>query len=385
MSEKVLALVEEANQYKAVGNALFSKKNYSEAIANYKKALDTCPIERVEEHAIYWGNIGLCEIKLGKYVEAVDACTKALNNSPKYTKALYRRVQANLKIGTLTALKNAREDYVVLNTNAIHQSSLTTEEKKQISVSLASLPAQILKAEKHEKIGESGSTDDTMKSTSVITIFCVLEQRSQNDAYVFSIQTSKDKTFCELKEIIKQMQAPNFDHFPSEDFELSYVDIQNSREDVLSFFFDTGFGKKLPDTKYIRDYWTDTSSDDRIRILVVPPKQAILIPLNEEPKVIIQPTRKFKSIIRCEHITVNSILYGMPGYELHMYIDDFGLVKDLPSNYLASCLYYGKNVDTSPGVRGIAVLIDTYKKLTLEDFKYILSVAKNSGQTYENS
>ena len=70
------------------------------------------------------------------------------------------------------------------------------------------------------------------------------------------------------------------------------------------------------------------------------------------------------------------ILYGLPGY---IYGDEFGLLKKsyCTRNPLATVLLYGRKLNEVPGVRGPVVLTDARKSLTLDDFRYILSTAKN--------
>ena len=66
-SEEIAELLKTAEQHKSTGNNLFSKQKYEEAIEQYEKALNTCPIEKKKERAVYWGNIGACQIKLVIY------------------------------------------------------------------------------------------------------------------------------------------------------------------------------------------------------------------------------------------------------------------------------------------------------------------------------
>ncbi|KAG9289824.1 hypothetical protein G9A89_015404 [Geosiphon pyriformis] len=159
-SEEIASLVSEANEHKTEGNKFFTKSEYPDAIQQYHKALDACPEECTEERAVYWGNIGACEIKLENYKQAVDACTKALNASPKYTKVLLRRAQANEKIGSYAALISAQEDYKELLESPDHQEKLTPVNCKNIRNSLTRLPRQISEAQEHEKNEMLGKLKD---------------------------------------------------------------------------------------------------------------------------------------------------------------------------------------------------------------------------------
>ncbi|CAG8611169.1 13685_t:CDS:2 [Gigaspora rosea] len=151
--EEIEKLVELANSYKITGNDYFAKMKYNEAIIQYEKALDTCPDERKDERAIYWGNIGACYFKLEKYKDAVDSCTKgiiiiegrihkftffnllymllALEDSPTYTKALLH--------------------YKALQSTSSHFSTLNSQTRKQVNTSIQRLPPQISIIQEKEK------------------------------------------------------------------------------------------------------------------------------------------------------------------------------------------------------------------------------------------
>ncbi len=130
-----------------------------------------------------------------------------------------------------------------------------------------------------------------------ITLLCLLQQRRPGDVYTFSVQISKNKTIGELKEVIKKENAPEFDNFPTEDLQLSKIDILDS--DVISFFDDGCYGDELPATRYIKDYWVNPP-EGYIQVLVEPPKQVIFIPVIGTPIVVIKPKNKFKDMIGCE-------------------------------------------------------------------------------------
>ncbi|CAG8555026.1 5595_t:CDS:2, partial [Diversispora eburnea] len=126
--EEIEKLVNLANNCKLNGNEYFSKSKYEEAIKEYEKALDTCPIEKKDERAIYWGNIGTCYVKLGKLKEAVDAYNKY---SPSYTKVLFRRAQANEKLHTLTSLTSALEDRKSINSSIQRLPPLISQQQEK--------------------------------------------------------------------------------------------------------------------------------------------------------------------------------------------------------------------------------------------------------------
>ncbi|GAB5586808.1 Cytochrome c oxidase subunit 1 [Umbelopsis nana] len=104
-------MIREANECKVAGNEFFAKAQYDEAIAKYEDALMACPERSTQERAIYFANIAACQMKQNKYAEARDSCTKAIELYPKYSKALFRRAQAEEKIRTYTSLTEALKDY----------------------------------------------------------------------------------------------------------------------------------------------------------------------------------------------------------------------------------------------------------------------------------
>ncbi|KAF8222603.1 TPR-like protein [Tricholoma matsutake] len=72
--------------------------------------LEDCAIRR----SILNANIGACYVKLGDHKSAIDACTAALRDDPKYVKALQRRAASNEALNSWTSLSAAGEDYTTL-------------------------------------------------------------------------------------------------------------------------------------------------------------------------------------------------------------------------------------------------------------------------------
>uniref|UniRef100_A0A1D1ZC10 Tetratricopeptide repeat protein 1 n=1 Tax=Anthurium amnicola TaxID=1678845 RepID=A0A1D1ZC10_9ARAE len=150
--KEIAELLKEAEQHKSTGNNFFSTQKFEEAIEQYKRALDICPVEEKKERAVYWGNIGACEVKLNKHKEAVDSCTKALEDDPTYTKVLFRRAQANEKINTLLSTNSALEDYKKLLSDPIHKSDrVVLDNRSLISNATKRLPPKIKELEEKEK------------------------------------------------------------------------------------------------------------------------------------------------------------------------------------------------------------------------------------------
>jgi tetratricopeptide (TPR) repeat protein len=96
------------------GNALFNLSKYEEAIVQYCKALDLCPI-----YVEAWYNKGLALHNLGKHKEAIACYDEALEIKPDYVGARYNRACSKVKIrdieNALADLKKAVEinkDYI---------------------------------------------------------------------------------------------------------------------------------------------------------------------------------------------------------------------------------------------------------------------------------
>ncbi|ODN88106.1 hypothetical protein L198_06870 [Cryptococcus wingfieldii CBS 7118] len=92
------------------------------------------------------GNLAACFIALKQDEKAVKACTEAIKIDPNYTKGLHRRATSNERIGSLTALSSAKEDYTLLLTLLPPSSPLLPSIRR----SLVTLPPKIQKQEKEQ-------------------------------------------------------------------------------------------------------------------------------------------------------------------------------------------------------------------------------------------
>ncbi|WVQ76204.1 hypothetical protein IAR50_005869 [Cryptococcus sp. DSM 104548] len=92
------------------------------------------------------GNLALCFIALKQDEQAVKACTEAIKIDPNYTKGLHRRATSNERIGSLTALSSAKEDYTLLLTLLPPTSPLLPSIRR----SLVTLAPRIQKLEKEQ-------------------------------------------------------------------------------------------------------------------------------------------------------------------------------------------------------------------------------------------
>ena len=79
---------------KAEGNALLKGGKLEAAAECYTRALDASPPPDADERAAILANRALANLKLGSHAACADDCSAALDVSPRYVKALYRRAQA---------------------------------------------------------------------------------------------------------------------------------------------------------------------------------------------------------------------------------------------------------------------------------------------------
>ncbi|KAJ3076264.1 RNA polymerase II-associated protein 3, partial [Quaeritorhiza haematococci] len=95
-TEDDIALIERALIEKEKGNTFFKKGDYTRAIACYTKSFDLDP-----SNAVVPINSALCFLKLKKWSDAEEACTKGLGIDSKNVKGLWRRGVARRELGKL--------------------------------------------------------------------------------------------------------------------------------------------------------------------------------------------------------------------------------------------------------------------------------------------
>eukprot|EP00898_Chlorokybus_atmophyticus_P002336 jgi/Chlat1/3102/Chrsp21S03341 len=83
-----------ADEAKDAGNAAFSGGRYEEAIEHY-----TVAISRDAKNAVYYGNRAMAYIKLHRYAQAEEDCSKAMKIDPRNVKVLLRRGTARSMLG----------------------------------------------------------------------------------------------------------------------------------------------------------------------------------------------------------------------------------------------------------------------------------------------
>ncbi|KAJ9141238.1 hypothetical protein P3X46_031799 [Hevea brasiliensis] len=90
----------QANDAKLEGNRLFGDGQYEEALLKYDAALQVAldVPSFVELRSMCHANRAVCFLKLGKYEDTIKECTKALELTPSYMKALLRRGEAHEKL-----------------------------------------------------------------------------------------------------------------------------------------------------------------------------------------------------------------------------------------------------------------------------------------------
>ncbi|XP_042006210.1 peptidyl-prolyl cis-trans isomerase FKBP62-like isoform X2 [Salvia splendens] len=103
--------IEAATRKKEEGNQLFKIGKYQRAAKKYEKAVDYVsqdePYTDGDEKIIKpltiscWSNGAACCLKLNNFREAIDLCSKILNEESCNVKALYRRAQAYMGIAEL--------------------------------------------------------------------------------------------------------------------------------------------------------------------------------------------------------------------------------------------------------------------------------------------
>lgn len=84
-----------ALDYKNIGNGRFKSGKYQEAINLYTLAINACPEMNPEDLATFYQNRAAGYEQLQKWSEVKEDCSKALELNPRYIKALHRRARAH--------------------------------------------------------------------------------------------------------------------------------------------------------------------------------------------------------------------------------------------------------------------------------------------------
>ncbi|KAF4982061.1 hypothetical protein FZEAL_2248 [Fusarium zealandicum] len=81
--EEEEALVQESNTAKEEANALFSSREYQNALDKYDDAITSCPKYLYYPRAVVYSNIAACHLKLEQWKEAIKSASDALNSLEK--------------------------------------------------------------------------------------------------------------------------------------------------------------------------------------------------------------------------------------------------------------------------------------------------------------
>ncbi|CAG5111167.1 Oidioi.mRNA.OKI2018_I69.chr2.g5500.t1.cds [Oikopleura dioica] len=111
-----------AEEYKNEGNAHFKAGEFEKAIESY-----TMSLSLDVSNAIFAANRAMAYMKVKKYREAEEDCTRALKHDASYEKALFRRAQCRNELGKL---EGAVQDFkAVLRMNPKNGEAKKTLEK----------------------------------------------------------------------------------------------------------------------------------------------------------------------------------------------------------------------------------------------------------------
>uniref|UniRef100_A0A665TD73 DnaJ homolog subfamily C member 7-like n=1 Tax=Echeneis naucrates TaxID=173247 RepID=A0A665TD73_ECHNA len=97
-------LERQAEGFKEQGNALYSKKDYSEAFNYYTKAIDTCP-----KNASYYGNRAATLMMLCRFREALEDSQQAVRLDDCFMKGHLREGKCHLSLGNAMAASRCFE------------------------------------------------------------------------------------------------------------------------------------------------------------------------------------------------------------------------------------------------------------------------------------
>ncbi|QDZ17667.1 DnaJ domain-containing protein [Chloropicon primus] len=98
-------------QYKQAGNNAYNAGNYKDAQAHYSTALSH-KVEDIPMKAVLYCNRSAASIKLGKLIDAIADCTKAISLDKTYNRAYQRRSEAYEKIGDYKNSSKDLEKYI---------------------------------------------------------------------------------------------------------------------------------------------------------------------------------------------------------------------------------------------------------------------------------
>ncbi|CAH9145030.1 unnamed protein product [Cuscuta epithymum] len=158
----------DANSEKEMGNDLFKKKRFNEAIDCYSRSIALSPT------AVAYANRAMAYLKIKRFQEAENDCTEALNLDDRYIKAYCRRSTARKELGKL---RESIEDANI----ALRLEPDNHEVKKQYGEVKALYEKEILKK-------ASGSTKGSVQKAQKPVM--LKEDMNSREAKVHSISSS---------------------------------------------------------------------------------------------------------------------------------------------------------------------------------------------------
>lgn len=181
--------VQHAKIFKEKGTNFFKKNKFQQAAAKYQKVVDFLSIDEEDEDS--YGvdeeerrdllragrlNLAMCYIKLGRWMEARDTCTKVIEaKGDKIAKAWFRRGEANF---SLKDFGNAKADF---------EKTLTLEPENKAAKNKLVLCQQAVKAEKEREKKMFGNIFERMNR---------MEEREKfgmkGDSEVTEVETDKE-------------------------------------------------------------------------------------------------------------------------------------------------------------------------------------------------
>lgn len=115
-------IIHKANQEKEKGNKFVKEGKWEEAKEAYSKAINLNP-----EDAIFYANRALCHLKTKNEHRAVLDCSMALKKNPRYVKAYMRRAAARKETGDLWGARSDVKQTILLEPNNTQAKGLLEE------------------------------------------------------------------------------------------------------------------------------------------------------------------------------------------------------------------------------------------------------------------
>ncbi|CAH9116339.1 unnamed protein product [Cuscuta epithymum] len=185
----------DANSEKEMGNDLFKKKRFNEAIDCYSRSIALSPT------AVAYANRAIAYLKIKRFQEAENDCTEALNLDDRYIKAYCRRSIARKELGKL---RESIEDANI----ALRLEPDNHEVKKQYGEVKALYEKEILKK-------ASGSTKGSVQKVQKPVMLkedmnsraAKVHSISSSSLRIIEIQRNRKGGKQELKESVQELAA----------------------------------------------------------------------------------------------------------------------------------------------------------------------------------